>query len=204
MIKVIDYYLFLISPWAYLGGPRLADMARRHGAEVRVKPIDARIVFPATGGLPLAKRAPERQAYRLAELARWSRHLDMPLNLQPAHFPAPDESAARLVIAAGTTGGDAFGLSQAILAALWTEERDIADPTVLEQIAGENGHDGAALLAKSQEEAVGASHREFSEEAVARGVFGSPSYVYEGEVFWGQDRRMPISAPGTSNGKRHP
>ena len=188
MTKVIDYYLFLISPWAYLGGPRLADMARRHGAEVRVKPIDARIVFPATGGLPLAKRAPERQAYRLAELARWSRHLDMPLNLQPAHFPAPDENAARLVIAAVATAGDAFGLSQAILAALWTEERDIADPTVLEQIAGENGHDGAALLAKSQEETVGASHHEFSEEAVARGVFGSPSYVYEGEVFWGQDR----------------
>jgi 2-hydroxychromene-2-carboxylate isomerase len=188
MTKVIDYYLFLISPWAYLGGPRLADIARRHGAEVRVKPIDARIVFPATGGLPLAKRAPERQAYRLTELARWSRHLDMPVNLQPAHFPAPDENAARLVIAAGATGGDAFGLSQAILAALWTEEHDIADPTVLERIAEASGHDGAALLAKSQEEAAADSYREISEAAVARGVFGSPSYVYEGEVFWGQDR----------------
>jgi 2-hydroxychromene-2-carboxylate isomerase len=188
MTKVIDYYLFLISPWAYLGGPRFADIARRHGAEVRVKPIDARIVFPATGGVPLAKRAPERQAYRLAELARWSRHLDMPLNLQPAHFPAPDENAARLVIAAGATDGDAFGLSQAILAALWTEERDITDPTVLEQIAGACGLDGAALLAKAQEEAGGASYRDISEEAVARGVFGAPSYVYQDEVFWGQDR----------------
>ncbi len=188
MTKVIDYYLFLLSPWAYLGGPRLADIARCHGAEVRVKPIDARIVFPATGGLPLAKRAPERQAYRLTELARWSRHLDMPVNLQPAHFPAPDENAARLVIAAGATGGDAFGLSQAILAALWTEEHDIADPTVLERIAEANGHDGAALLAKSQEEAVAESYREISEEAVTCGVFGSPSYVYENEVFWGQDR----------------
>ncbi len=188
MRRIIDYYLFLISPWAYLGGPRLKEIARRHDAEVRVKPIDARIVFPRTGGLPLAKRAPERQAYRLAELARWSAHLDLPLNLHPAHFPAPDEAAARLVIAASETGGDPLGLSQAILAALWTQERDITDSGVLAAAARESGPDGPALLARAQAPAILARYQAISEEAVARGVFGSPTYAFEEELFWGQDR----------------
>ena len=93
MAKVVDYYLIMISPWAYLGGPRLEEIARRRGAEVRVKPFDASVVFPATGGLPLAKRAPARQAYRLAELRRWRDHLAMPLTVEPAHFPAAHETS---------------------------------------------------------------------------------------------------------------
>jgi 2-hydroxychromene-2-carboxylate isomerase len=83
MAKVIDYYLFMISPWAYLGGPRLAEIARRHGAEIRVKPIDMATVFPETGGVPMAKRAPARLDYRLAELRRWRDHLGLPLNGRP-------------------------------------------------------------------------------------------------------------------------
>ncbi len=192
MRRTVDYYLFLISPWAYLGGPRLREIAGRHGAEVRVKPIDARIVFPRTGGLPLGKRAPERQAYRLAELARWSAHLGLPLNLHPAHFPAPDEAAARLVIAAGDPGGDPggdpLGLAQAILAALWTQERDITDASVLAAAAQESGHDGPALLARAQAPATLARYQAISEEAIARGVFGSPTYALGEDLFWGQDR----------------
>jgi 2-hydroxychromene-2-carboxylate isomerase len=188
MPKIIDYYFSPISPWAYLGGPRLIEIAARHGAEVRVKPVALKTVFPQTGGLPLAKRAPARQAYRLMELRRWRDHLGLPITLHPAHFPAPDEAAAGLIIAAGETGGDPLRLSQAVLAAVWAEERDIADPATLEAIAGETGHDGPALLAKAEDPAIQATYQALSEEAVARGVFGSPTYALGDELFWGQDR----------------
>ena len=89
MSKTVDYYFSPISPWTYLGHARFADMAKRHGAAVNVKPADFGKVFPVSGGLPLAKRAPQRQAYRLVELKRFRDHLKLPLNLQPKFFPAP-------------------------------------------------------------------------------------------------------------------
>src|SRR5688572_28240225 len=115
MGKVIDYYYSLVSPWTYLGGPRLEAIARRAGAVIDCKPVDFGQIFQVSGGLPLAKRAPQRQAYRLVELARWRDFLGMPLNLHPRHFPAADGLAARMVIAAKVAGADAVALSQAIL-----------------------------------------------------------------------------------------
>ena len=189
MPKVVDYYLFMISPWAYLGGPRLAEIARRHGAEIRVKPIDMAAVYPQTGGVPLAKRAQARLDYRIAELERWRDHLGLPLNIKPAHFPVPHETAARMVIAAGKeTGGEQAGLAQAILTATWAEERDVSDPATLADVAASSGHDGGALLAAAETDETAEAYAALSTEAIARGVFGSPSYVYRDEVYWGQDR----------------
>jgi len=188
MSKVIDYYLTLISPWAYLGSQRFAEIAARHGAEVRVKPVNFGEIFPRTGGLPLAKRAPERQAYRLMELKRWREHLGVPINIHPKFFPAAEGLAARLVIAAGDTGGKPLELAQAFGKAVWEQERDIADRATCEAIARETGHDAAKLLAKAEEPATQARHTALTEEAVSRGVFGAPSYVYNDEIFWGQDR----------------
>jgi 2-hydroxychromene-2-carboxylate isomerase len=188
MTKVIDYYLTLISPWAYMGSPRFEEIAARHGAEVRVKPVDYGAIFPRTGGLPLAKRAPERQAYRLMELKRWPAQLNMALNLHPAHFPVPDGAAAHLVLAAAETGGDPLMLAHALLRAVWTEERNIADAATLEEIARETGHDAAALTAKAGEPEIQKMREAQTEEAIARGVFGAPTYVYKDELFWGQDR----------------
>jgi len=187
MAKVIDYYLSLNSPWAYLGGRRLAEITARHRATVRVKPVDYGEIFPETGGLPLAKRAPARQAYRLTELRRWSRFLEVPLNLQPKHFPAAELTAAGMVIAAGD-GGDPLALANAIGRALWAEERDIADTGTLQDIAGATGHDGVALLAAAGRPAVSERYRALTREALARGVFGAPTYVFEEELYWGQDR----------------
>lgn len=188
MSKVIDYYLTLNSPWSYLGTQRLADIAERHGAQVRVKPTNFGEVFSRTGGLPLPKRAPERQAYRLVELKRWSEYLGIPINPQPDHFPAPEQIAAGMVIAAGETDGQPLALAQAFGRAMWEQQRDISDTATCEAIAIETGHHAAELLAKAQEPATAARHQALTEEAIARGVFGAPSYVYRDEIFWGQDR----------------
>ncbi|MGF1630104.1 MAG: 2-hydroxychromene-2-carboxylate isomerase [Kiloniellaceae bacterium] len=188
MSKVIDYYLTLNSPWANFGSRRFSEIVQRHAAQVRVKPVNFGEVFSRTGGLPLPKRAPERQAYRLVELQRWSDYLGIPIHLKPAHFPAAEQTAARIVIAAGETGGNPLALAQAFGQAVWEQARDIGDPATCEAIALETGHHAPELLAKAAEAATQARYEALTEEAVARGVFGAPSYVYRDEIFWGQDR----------------
>ena len=93
-----------------------------------------------------------------------------------------------MVVAAKRAGADAGRLSHAILRAVWAEERDVADPGTLRAVAAENGLDGAALLAAAETGAVREEYAANTAEAIARGVFGAPSYVYRGELFWGQDR----------------
>jgi 2-hydroxychromene-2-carboxylate isomerase len=190
MGKTVDYYFSPISPWTYLGHARFADMARRHGAVVNVKPVDFGQVFPVSGGLPLPKRAPQRQAYRLVELKRFSDYLKLPLNLHPKFFPAPGDLAAQTIIAAGHAGGSdaAMRLAGALQRACWVEERNIADAQTLGAICKEQGMDAAALAAAAQSAAVKAEYEGYTQEAIARNVFGAPSYLIDGEIFWGQDR----------------
>ena len=146
--KLVDYYFSPISPWTYLGHPRLVAMLKKHGAQINVKPVDlGGKIFPISGGLPLPQRAPQRQAYRLAELARWRDFLKMPLTIKPKYFPAPGDLSACLIIAAKADGEDAaLRLSWGILNACWAEERNTGDVETLQAIAQEQGLDGAALL----------------------------------------------------------
>ena len=190
MDKTIGYFFAPQSPWSYLGHARLVAMARASGAQIDLKPFDLGRVFSVSGGLPLAKRAPQRQAYRLAELARWSEYLGLPLNVQPAFFPVPGDAAARLIIAARTSLGVdvALELTGAIMRALWAGERNIADDATLVQIAGECGLDGAMMLKSAQTAGVQEQYERNTDDAIAANVFGVPWYVVDGEVFWGQDR----------------
>ena len=190
MGKTVDYYFSPMSPWTYLGHARFADMAKRHNAVIKVKPVDYGKVFPVSGGVPVAKRAPQRQAYRMAELKRFRDHLKLPLNLQPRFFPALADPAALFIVAAGRAGGSdaAMRFAGAVLRACWAEERNIADAETLSAICTEQGMNAAALAAAAQTEAVKAEYEGYTQEAVARNVFGAPSYVIDGEIFWGQDR----------------
>ena len=190
MSKTVDYFFSPMSPWTYLGHARFAGMAQRHGAVIKVKPTDFGKVFPLSGGVPVAKRAPQRQAYRLVELRRFRDHLKLPLNLQPKFFPVPADLAACFIIAAGRAGGSdaAMRLAGAVLRACWAEERNIADAETLNAICREQGMDAGALAAAAQSEAVKAEYEANTQEAIARNVFGAPSYVIDGEIFWGQDR----------------
>jgi 2-hydroxychromene-2-carboxylate isomerase len=188
MPKTIDYYMTPVSPWAYLGHERLTALAAIHGAHVNIKPVDYGRIFPATGGLPLAQRAPARVAYRALELTRWKEFLALPLNPAPRHFPVSDEAAALLVIAADQRDLGAMALAGALGRACWVQERDVADPATLIQIANEQGRKGSELFAASQLPETEALYDRYTQEALEIGVFGAPTYVYRGEVFWGQDR----------------
>ena len=190
MGRTVDYYFAPQSPWAYLGHQRLAEIVQRTGAAVRVMPIDlGGKVFPISGGLPLGQRAPQRQAYRLVELQRYSQFLNVPLNLKPKYFPVGGDDAARLIIAADLAHGAAaaMAMSGAILAACWAQERNMADDKVLAELLQEQQLP-ASLLEQSHSQAVQVRYESYTQSAIDAGVFGAPSYVVNGEIFWGQDR----------------
>jgi 2-hydroxychromene-2-carboxylate isomerase len=189
MSHTIDYYFAPQSPWTYLGHARFAAIAAAAGATVRVRPVDLGSVYPISGGLPLGKRAPQRQAYRLVELERFSRHLDLPLNLKPKFFPVSGDDAARLIIAVDLHDGTdvAMRVCSAIFAAVWVQERNIGDPKVLESLVAECGLP-SKRTEQSLSQAVQERYEAYTQEAIDIQVFGAPSYVIDGEIFWGQDR----------------
>jgi 2-hydroxychromene-2-carboxylate isomerase len=190
MSKTIQYFFAPQSPYVYLGHERLLKLGAQYGAMIEPKPFDIGAVFSESGGLPLVRRAPQRQAYRLEELRRWADYLGLPINLQPKFFPVDQTPASLLLIAARTQGGadQALELGSAIMRAVWVEEKDIADAATLEQLALDAGFDGAALLAASRAPEVQQQYEGFTKEAIDAGVFGAPWYVVDGQGFWGQDR----------------
>ena len=189
MSLAIDYFLSPQSPWTYLGHERLAAIAAQAGATVNVLPVDLGRVFPVSGGLPLAKRAPQRQTYRLVELKRFSEHLGRPLNLHPRYFPVASDDAAKLIIAVDVGDGSAAAMkiAGAIMRGVWVEEKNIADPAVLQSFLDACGLPGKRLD-DSQSQAVHERYEQDSQRAIDGGVFGAPTYMVDGEMFWGQDR----------------
>ena len=189
MSKTVDYYLAPQSPWTYLGHQRLVQIAKAAGAKVRVMPMDLGQVFPISGGLPVGKRAPQRQAYRLVEMARFSKAVSLPMNLHPKFFPVAGDHAAKLIIAVDMHHGTdaALAITGAVLAAVWHEERDIADAATLAALLSEHKLD-AACLALSNTPEVQARYDSYTQSAIDAQVFGAPTYVIDGEMFWGQDR----------------
>lgn len=181
----IDYYFTPLSPFAYLAGDGLETIAAKHGATVAYKPVNFMRLMEAMGGLPVPKRHPARQEYRLQELPRIAKRVGLPLVVHPAHWPTDAGYATAAIIAADAAGGgDVGALSQALLRACWAEETDIADRAVVDGALTDAGFDPAAL----DVEAASARIEPLTDEAIEAGVFGAPFYIVEGEKFWGQDR----------------
>jgi 2-hydroxychromene-2-carboxylate isomerase len=185
----VDYYFAPQSPWMFLGHARFRDLLTRTGTAVRVLPVDYGRIFPVSGGLPLPQRAPQRQAYRLVELRRFSQFLGIPLNVQPRHFPVAGDPAGLLITAVALADGadPALDLTGAIAAAIWQRELDVADAAVLAQLLHELGLP-ATRLNEAASDPVRQAYDEHTRQAIDAGVFGAPSYVIDGEIFWGQDR----------------
>ena len=190
MSRTIDYYHFLISPWSYLAIKQFNELRSRHDLVVNYKPIDVMQTFDNMGGLPPAKRHPSRQRFRMDELKRWSSHLNVPMNFTPAHFPVNQALAAQMVYAAdGATGNkQAADFSDAVLTACWAEEKDISDEATLVKIASSCGLNGDTLLNTARQNKYVEQLQGTTDEAHKNDVFGSPTYVIDGELFWGQDR----------------
>lgn len=190
MAKKCEYFFAPQSTWAYIGHQRFVALTKKYGVQVELKPCNLGKVFSVSGGLPLAARPPQRQAYRLIEMKRWSEFLQLPLNLQPKFFPVQPDLAAKVIITTQLAHGTeaALELTGAIMRAVWVEEKNIADAATLAAIATNLEHDGGALLKAAETDSAQAEYQRFTDEAIAANVFGSPWYVVDGEGYWGQDR----------------
>lgn len=183
----IDYFFATISPFTYLAGTRLEEIAARHGASIAYKPIDVMSLFDRTGGVRLPNRHESRKEYRLQELRRQSAKTGLKLNLQPMFWPAnPAPSSYAIIAAAKAGGGDLGGLVHAICRACWAEEKNIAEDEVVKEILVAHGFD--PKLADTGMFMAADVYSNNLEEAVSRGVFGTPFYIVGEEKFWGQDR----------------
>jgi 2-hydroxychromene-2-carboxylate isomerase len=185
---VIVYYFWTISDWAYFGGERLESLSHQHGVPIDYRPVDLPKVYARTGGILLGQRSRQRQDYRIAELKRWRTRLGIPLNIEPKYFPVDQDPSSKLIVAAKRAGLPPGPLTQAIMRAMWAEEKDISDEATLRVIGSPLVPDIDALLTASKAPEVRAEYESYTERAPADGVFGSPFYLYDGEVYWGQDR----------------
>ncbi|WP_372006444.1 2-hydroxychromene-2-carboxylate isomerase [Tistrella mobilis] len=189
MTRIVDCYLPLMSPWAYLGHDRFVAIADRGRAVIRWHPVDFAKIFAASGGVPVKQRPVQRQTYRMYELKRWRDRLGVPLELEPRFFPVDDTRAAHLVLQAMAEGADPAGLIGGVLGAVWAEGRDITDTETLADLLRREGLD-AGLLDRADAATAELARRRaaLTENAIEAGVFGAPTYIFDGEPFWGQDR----------------
>ena len=186
----IDYYVSLNSPWTHLGAARIEAMAMAHDATMRIYPVDFGAIFAKSGGLPLPKRSPQRQAYRLQELARWRDHLCIPIVIAPKFFPSSETLTAGCVIAVRETIGDqpAIKLAHAVLKAVWQQEKDPSDPATLAGLINSIGLNADQVLKLGEESRWAERRLADTQAALDRNVFGAPTYVIGEDIFWGQDR----------------
>lgn len=200
MPRQIDYYFTLLSPWTYLGHDTFIELVRQHGLPVRYRPTPLRSVFEETGGLPLPKRHPVRQRYRVLELQRWRAKRGLPLTLFPKFFPYDVALADRIVLAVIARGDDPAGFIGEVLADVWAREQDMSRPELILAAAQRAGLDPAGLAEAAQGEEIEQAYKSAIADAVEAGVFGAPSYVLDGEIFWGQDR-LELLADALASGR---
>lgn len=188
MTATIEYYFTSASPWSYLGHEAIGEVARKHGARLDIRPVDLSSVWAVSGGVPLAKRSPTRQRYRLIELQRYSELRGIPMNLKPKYAPVDASLADLATVAILLDRGDPFGFIRRVMRAYWAEEQNIADRDVIAGLLDAEGFDQAAILDVAGSEAAFDMRQRNSEAAIAADAIGAPAYVLNGEVFWGQDR----------------
>tara|TARA_B110000967_G_C18766418_1_gene500649 strand:+ start:439 stop:1035 length:597 start_codon:yes stop_codon:yes gene_type:complete len=185
----IEYFYSLASPFTFLGSEKFQTIANKYKIEIVEKPCDlVGGIFLKTGGLPVPQRSPQRQKYRLDELKRWSEFLNIKINIKPKFFPPSDPHIpAKFTIAANLLGVK-MSFGHELLKKLWIDEQDISDEKNLELISKQFKLDFDELSSLAKSEKSLKIYVDNTEEAVQKNVFGAPTYIFNDELFWGQDR----------------
>jgi 2-hydroxychromene-2-carboxylate isomerase len=201
MARQIDYYFSIQSPWAYIGHALFQDLAKAQQLKINYRPVVLVDLFSETGGLPLAKRHPARQRYRFMEMQRWREKRGLNFHIQPQHWPFNVRLADGAVIAAMAAGHNPEPFLRRAFIGVWEQQLDLADPATVTRLADEAGLPGATIVAQATSGEVGAIYDQNRQDAITAGVFGSPAWVLDGEVFWGQDR-IELLADALKSGRK--
>lgn len=186
----VFYYFSTLSTWTYVGADAFRKLDVAHKFSVRHKPINLLTLFEATGGLPAGKRSPERQTWRRIEMQRWAKRRGLAMNFDPAHWPFNPRLADGAIIAATLIVDEmkAGQLADAMMKAVWEKDKNLADQAVVARIAEAIGLPPHEIIDRSSGDEISEIYRQNTQEAIAQGVFGAPTYCLEGNIFWGQDR----------------
>ena len=185
----IKYYYSVASPFSYLAIDRFIDLVKRKGIEVDEKPFDlVGKVFPNTGGIPVPQRHPSRLKYRLVEIGRIGKKYNVEINTQPKFFPPKDPHIAAKFTLAAIDQGNKLTFGKECLKYLWANEKDISDISVLEEICKNLNLDFNKLKELADSDKINHIYLENSNDAIKENIFGAPTYVYNSELYWGQDR----------------
>jgi 2-hydroxychromene-2-carboxylate isomerase len=201
MSRQVDYYFSFSSPWAYIGHKAFRDVVETYGLKVNHKPVILVDLFSETGGLPLIKRHPVRQRYRMVELQRWRDKRGLNFHFQPKHVPLNARLADGVVIAAIELNLEPDPFLCRAFKAVWEDELNLADPAIVAKIADDAGLPGDRLVERSGSDEISAAYEQNRQDAITADVFGSPVYVLDGEVFWGQDR-IELLADALKSGRK--
>jgi 2-hydroxychromene-2-carboxylate isomerase len=188
-MKKILYFYSVASPWSYLGIKRLKEISKKYSAQIIEKPVDlVGKVFVATGGTPVPQRHISRQNYRLLELKRWGEFLNIKINQKPKFFPPKDPHLPALFCLASIDMGINMDFSSKVLEHLWVKENDISNIDTLKLIADDLKISFEELSKLATSDKIKKIYEANTQEAININIFGVPSYVYNNEIFWGQDR----------------
>jgi 2-hydroxychromene-2-carboxylate isomerase len=188
-MKKILYFYSVASPWSYLGIKRLKEISKKYSAQIIEKPVDlVGKVFVATGGTPVPQRHISRQNYRLLELKRWGEFLNIKINQKPKFFPPKDPHLPALFCLASIDMGINMDFSSKVLEHLWVKENDISNIDTLKLIADDLKISFEELSKLATSDKIKKIYEANTQEAINMNIFGVPSYVYNNEIFWGQDR----------------
>ena len=185
----IEYYFSVLSPFTYLGADRFTKIVSQYNLEVIEKPLDlVGEIFPNTGGLPVPKRHPARQKYRLLEMERISIKLGLPIIKQPKFFPPSDPHLPAKFVIASNKMGNKLHFGNECLKYLWSMDKDLSDHKILQEICEKLNLNFEEMKNLALTDEVNIEYQKNSKDAVNNHVFGAPSYVLNNEIFWGQDR----------------
>jgi len=194
MTAAIDFYFDFSSPYGYFASTRIDELAQKYGRNVAWHPILLGVVFKTTGSAPLPQ-VPLKGDYAWRDFERTARFHGIEYK-RPKHFPLPTTQAARAMLWLQNHHGDdlAAAFAKAVYHAFFVEDINIAEPAELVKIADALGIDGRAMDAGTSSPQIKEQLKAEIEVAMAKGVFGSPFVIIDGEPFWGFDRFDQIEA----------
>lgn len=208
-MPVIEYVYSAHSAYAYLGSAELSRICADHGATLVHKPIVLTPVVEAQGSQPFTARTQAHVDYFFGrEIERWAEYRNAPVvKFRPTYHDADYTLASGMIIALGETGAATDAMAHALLEAHWRDDVDLSDRATLTRVAADLGHEAEALLTKAASDPVQAVLRKNSDWARDAHIFGSPTYIVDGDPFYGQDHlalveralQQPFAPPAWPN-----
>ena len=188
MTNIIDYYFATPSPWAYLATPRIIELKNKYDLKINSKPSDLMEIFAVHGVAAVKDRPQPVQLNRLTELKRWSKFLNMPMTIQPKFFPVDPSLSHRTIILAQKNNINVENLIFSFQKAVWADEKDISDENTIIEICKSNDFNSSSIIEDANSDEIISEYKKNTEEALSKNVWGSPTFIYNDELFWGQDR----------------